>query len=72
LREGQRQHRRRQHDADRQDHTFQRAFTLLLPKRLQERLAENATLLPLVGVAAFFVTFCGVLTQLSAALATSS
>ena len=31
------------------------AFTLLLPKLMQERLAENATLLPLVGAAAFLV-----------------
>jgi MFS family permease len=41
------------------------AFTLLLPKLLQERLAENATLLPLVGAAAFLVTLCGALTQFS-------
>jgi MFS family permease len=39
------------------------AFTLLLPKLLQERLAGNATLLPLVGLAAFLVTLCGALTQ---------
>jgi MFS family permease len=39
------------------------AFTLLLPKLMQERLAENATLLPLVGLAAFLVTLCGALTQ---------
>ena len=37
------------------------AFTLLLPKLLQERLAGNATLLPLVGLAAFLVTLCGAL-----------
>jgi MFS family permease len=41
------------------------AFTLLLPKLLQERLAENAGLLPLVGAAAFLVTLCGALTQFS-------
>jgi MFS family permease len=41
------------------------AFTLLLPKLLQERLAGNATLLPLVGLAAFLVTLCGALTQFS-------
>ena len=39
------------------------AFTLLLPKLLQERLAGNATLLPLIGIAAFVVTLCGALTQ---------
>jgi MFS family permease len=41
------------------------AFTLLLPKLMQERLADNATLLPLVGLAAFLVTLCGALTQFS-------
>ncbi|HYZ22336.1 MAG TPA: MFS transporter [Rhodopila sp.] len=41
------------------------AFTLLLPKLMQERLAGNATLLPLVGTAAFLVTLCGALTQFS-------
>src|SRR5690349_5140850 len=39
------------------------AFTLLLPKLLQERLADSAALLPLVGLAAFLVTLCGALTQ---------
>jgi MFS family permease len=39
------------------------AFTLLLAKLLQERLAGNAALLPLVGLAAFLVTLCGALTQ---------
>jgi len=39
------------------------AFTLLLPKLLQERLAGNATLLPLIGLAAFVVTLCGAVTQ---------
>jgi MFS family permease len=41
------------------------AFTLLLPKLMQERLADNASLLPLVGLAAFLVTLCGALTQFS-------
>jgi MFS family permease len=39
------------------------AYTILLPKLLQERLADNASLLPLVGLAAFLVTLCGALTQ---------
>ena len=39
------------------------AFTLLLPKLLQERLASDAGLLPVIGVAAFLVTLCGALTQ---------
>ena len=39
------------------------AYTLLLPKLMQERLAGNASLLPLVGAAAFLVTLCGALTQ---------
>jgi MFS family permease len=38
------------------------AFTLLLPKLMQERLA-GGSLLPLVGLAAFLVTLCGALTQ---------
>lgn len=41
------------------------AYTILLPKLMQERLAENATLLPLVGLVAFLVTLCGALTQFS-------
>ncbi len=41
------------------------AVTLLLPKLLQERLAGNSTLLPLIGVTAFLVTLCGALTQFS-------
>src|ERR1700722_6375561 len=41
------------------------AYTILLPKLMQERLADNATLLPLVGLAAFLVTLCGALTQFS-------
>ena len=43
------------------------AFTLLLPKLLQERLAGNATLLPLIGLAAFVVTLCGAVTQFTLA-----
>ena len=39
------------------------AYTLLLPKLMQERLAGNSSLLPLVGLAAFLVTLCGALTQ---------
>ncbi|HEY1934143.1 MAG TPA: MFS transporter [Acetobacteraceae bacterium] len=39
------------------------AFTLLLPKLLQERLASQPDLLPLVGAAAFIATLCGALTQ---------
>ena len=41
------------------------AFTLLLPKLMQERLAGDVRLLPLVGAAAFAVTLCGALTQFS-------
>ena len=41
------------------------AYTILLPKLMQERLAGNAALLPLVGLAAFLVTLCGALTQFS-------
>jgi MFS family permease len=39
------------------------AFTLLLPKLLEDRLAGSSTLLPLIGLAAFLVTLCGALTQ---------
>jgi MFS family permease len=39
------------------------AFTLLLPKLMQERLARNAELLPIVGTLAFGVTLCGAVTQ---------
>jgi len=39
------------------------AFTLLIPKLLQERLASDASLLPVIGVAAFLVTLCGAVTQ---------
>jgi MFS family permease len=41
------------------------AFTLLLPKLMQERLAGDADLLPLVGAAAFVATLCGGATQLT-------
>ncbi|HJU17114.1 MAG TPA: MFS transporter [Stellaceae bacterium] len=39
------------------------AFTLLLPKLIEERLGSNPHLLPLVGLAAFATTLCGALTQ---------
>ena len=39
------------------------AFTILLPKLMQERLASDANLLPIVGVIAFAVTLCGAITQ---------
>ncbi len=39
------------------------AFTVLIPKLLQERLAADPRLLPAVGLAAFLVTLCGALTQ---------
>ncbi len=41
------------------------AFTLLLPKLMQERLASDPSLLPLVGAAAFVATLCGGLTQIT-------
>ncbi len=41
------------------------AFTLLLPKLIEERLADSPSLLPLLGAAAFAVTLCGALTQFS-------
>jgi MFS family permease len=41
------------------------AFTLLLPKLMQERLAHDASLLPLAGVAATVATLCGAVTQLT-------
>jgi MFS family permease len=41
------------------------AFTVLIPKLMQERLAGSTALLPLVGAAAFGVTLCGALTQFS-------
>ncbi|WP_137179374.1 MFS transporter [Roseomonas sp. AR75] len=39
------------------------AFTLLLPKLIQERLGGTPELLPLIGMLAFLVTLCGGLTQ---------
>jgi len=39
------------------------SFTLLLPKLMQERLASNPQLLPIVGALAFLVTLCGAITQ---------
>jgi MFS family permease len=39
------------------------AFTLLLPKLMQERLASDEHLLPVVGTLAFLVTLCGAVTQ---------
>lgn len=39
------------------------AFTLLLPKLMEERLAGDASLLPVIGALAFAVTLCGGLTQ---------
>ncbi len=41
------------------------AFTLLLPKLMEERLAADVTLLPLIGALAFLVTICGAATQFS-------
>ena len=41
------------------------AFTILLPKLIEERLAADPHLLPLVGVTAFLATLCGALTQFS-------
>ncbi|MCX7381840.1 MAG: MFS transporter [Alphaproteobacteria bacterium] len=41
------------------------AFTLLLPKLMQERLAGDPSLLPLAGVAATVATLCGAVTQLT-------
>jgi len=39
------------------------AFTLLLPKLMEERLGGDPALLPLVGAAAFLATLCGAATQ---------
>ena len=39
------------------------AFTLLLPKLIEERLGGDPHLLPLVGLAAFLTTLCGAVTQ---------
>jgi MFS family permease len=41
------------------------AFTLLLPKLMEERLASDPDLLPLIGSAAFAATLCGAVTQFS-------
>ena len=41
------------------------AFTLLLPKLMQERLAGDPGLLPLAGVAATVAPLCGAVTQLT-------
>lgn len=41
------------------------AFTLLLPKLMEERLATSPDLLPLIGAAAFLATLCGAVTQFS-------
>jgi MFS family permease len=41
------------------------AFTLLIPKLMQERLASAPGLLPLAGVAATIATLCGAVTQLT-------
>jgi MFS family permease len=41
------------------------AFTLLLPKLMQERFATAPGLLPLAGVAATVATLCGAVTQLT-------
>jgi MFS family permease len=39
------------------------AYTLLIPKLMQERLANSPDLLPVVGLLAFLATICGGLTQ---------
>ena len=39
------------------------AFTLLIPKLMEERLASTPDLLPVVGMLAFLATICGGLTQ---------
>jgi len=39
------------------------AFTLLIPKLMEERLASSPDLLPVVGMLAFLATICGGLTQ---------
>ncbi len=39
------------------------AFTILLPKLMEERLASDPNFLPIVGVIAFAVTLCGAVTQ---------
>lgn len=39
------------------------AYTLLIPKLMQERLASSPDLLPVVGLLAFVATICGGITQ---------
>ncbi|MFO1117890.1 MAG: MFS transporter [Beijerinckiaceae bacterium] len=39
------------------------AYTILLPKLMEERLAGDVSLLPIIGALAFAVTLCGALTQ---------
>ncbi len=39
------------------------AYTILIPKLMQERLADDPQLLPIVGALAFAVTLCGAATQ---------
>jgi MFS family permease len=39
------------------------AFTIIIPKLMQERLASDPRLLPVVGALAFVVTLCGAATQ---------
>lgn len=39
------------------------AFTILLPKLMEERLASDPRVLPVVGTIAFVITLCGALTQ---------
>ncbi len=39
------------------------AFTLLIPKLMEERLADSPDLLPVVGMLAFLATLCGGVTQ---------
>ncbi|MDB5317719.1 MAG: transporter [Rhodospirillales bacterium] len=39
------------------------AFTILLPKLMEERLANSVELLPVVGLLAFLATICGGVTQ---------
>ena len=41
------------------------AFTVLIPKLMQERLAASPSLLPLAGAAATVATLCGAATQLT-------
>ena len=45
------------------------AFTILLPKLMEERLASDPRFLPIVGAIAFAVTLCGALTQFTVEVA---